>query len=206
MKKEPISIKDGNIKGYDDPLRRYAPIDKKQNPPQYVFKHVEEAHKNLVKEEEKLKRRKELEIYHARFRYRVWMFIGMLIFSVYPFYVSLKSGVENLDLEKLTLCYLSALLSNYMLLKMFFLGVGREKKIQRRLQASRAILYVVFLGLQLIFIITYLLYRSVEERGVLAAEDEILIGILFIVMLILWLVTIIMAVFNKVQVNVHNQD
>lgn len=206
MKKEPISIKDGDLKGYDDPLRRFAPIETKQNPPQYEFKHVEEAHKNLVREEEKLKRREELRVYYARFRYRVWMFIGMLIFSVYPFYVSLKLGVENLDLEKLTLCYLSALLSNYMLLKMFFLGVGREKKIQRRLQASRAILYVVFLGLQLIFIITYLLYRSVEERGVVAAEDEILIGILFIVMLILWVVAIIMAVFNKVQVNVHNQD
>lgn len=206
MKKESISIKDGDLKGYDDPLRRFAPIDKKQNPPQYEFKHVEEAHKNLVKEEEKLKRREELKVYYARFRYRVWMFIGMLIFSVYPFYVYKMSGVDNLSFGKTALFYLSALLSNYMLLKMFFLGVGREKKVQRRLKASRIILYVLFLGLQIIAIITSLLYMLLEKLGVITQADEIILGIAFVVMLILWLVAIIIAIFNKVQVNVHNQD
>lgn len=206
MKKEPISIKDGDIKGYDDPLRRFAPIETKQNPPQYVFKHVEEAHKNLVKEEEKLKRREELKVYYARFRYRVWMFIGILIFSVYPLYVSKMLGVDNLNFGELVLYFLSALLSNYMLLKMFFLGLGREKKVQRRLKASRVILYVLFLGLQIIAIITILIYMLLEKHGVITKAEEIILGILFIVMLILWLVAIIIAIFNKVQVNVHNQD
>lgn len=206
MKKESISIKDGDLKGYDDPLRRFAPIETKQNPPQYEFKHVEEAHKNLVREEEKLKRREELRVYYARFRYRVWMFIGMLIFSVYPFYVYKMSGVDSLSFGKTALFYLSALLSNYMLLKMFFLGVGREKKVQRRLKASRIILYVLFLGLQIIAIITSLLYMLLEKLGVITQADEIILGIAFVVMLILWLVAIIIAIFNKVQVNVHNQD
>ena len=78
---------------------------------------------------------------------------------------------------------------------MFFLGIGRSVQKQRRLKASRVILYTVILGLQLVSIFGALIsyYTNNEE----------MLGLYFVVAIVLWLQAIIVAVFNKIQVNVQ---
>ena len=76
--------------------------------------------------------------------------------------------------------------------------IGRSVQKQRRLKASLVILYTVILGLQLVFIFGELIsyYTNNEE----------MLGLYFVVAIVLWLLAIVIAVFNKIQVNVHNQD
>ncbi|MFR3329531.1 MAG: hypothetical protein ACLTSL_05145 [Odoribacter splanchnicus] len=50
MRKKTVSISNGTLKGYEDPLRRFAPKDRNTEPSnssEYEFKHVKEAHELL---------------------------------------------------------------------------------------------------------------------------------------------------------------
>lgn len=88
--------------------------------------------------------------------------------------------------------------SVFLVLQCFFLGMGRPVMQRKRLKASRWILYVAVLGLQSIIGVGFLLASS--------CKDEEILGLYLIIALILWVLTILFAVLNKIQVNLHNQD
>lgn len=192
MKKEPVSISDGKLKGYEDPLRRFAPTDrytKSSNFSEYEFKHAEEAHKLLKQQESEAEQQEYVKLCLKRHAYRV----KMLIISIF-----LGVGYFACYHVEPVLGFICALFSNYFFFRMFFLGIGETPQKRRRLSASRSILYTVVLGLQIIFQVGYLLAEHYED-------DEIL-SLYLIVALILWVLALILAIFNKIQVNVHNQD
>lgn len=193
MKKEPISISNGTLKGYEDPLRRFAPTDKHtklSNSSEYEFKHAEEAHKLLKQQESEAEQQEYVKLCLKRHAYRVKMFILTIIFGGIGYYIfGLKIPIP---------AFLCALFSNYFFFRMFFLGIGETPQKRRRLSASRSILYTVVLGLQIVFQVGYLLAEHYE--------DEEILGLYLIVALILWVLALILAIFNKIQVNVHNQD
>lgn len=193
MKKEPISINNGTLKGYEDPLRCFAPTDrntKSSNSSEYEFKHAKEAHELLKQQESEAEQHEYVKLCLKRHAYRVKMFILTIIFGGIGYYIfGLKIPIP---------AFLCALLSNYFFFRMFFLGIGETPQKRRRLSASRSILYTVVLGLQIIFQVGYLLAEHYE--------DEEILGLYLIVALILWVLALILAIFNKIQVNVHNQD
>ncbi len=193
MKKEPVSISNGTLKGYEDPLRRFAPTEKNttsSNSSEYEFKHAEEAHKFLKQQESEVEQQEYVKLCLRRHAYRVKMLIisillgGMGYFAFYH--------VEPV------LGFICTLFSNYFFFRMFFLGIGETPQKRRRLSASRSILNTVVLGLQIIFQVGYLLAEHYD--------DEEMLGLYLIVAFILWVLALILAIFNKIQVNVHNQD
>ena len=95
---------------------------------------------------------------------------------------------------------------------MFFLEIGKNLRQQRRLRASRIILYTIFMGAQIVSICAYYIgdYYKIGENEILYilyhTEDAILASVLMIIVLVLWILAIILAILNKIMVNVHNQD
>lgn len=184
MKKKPVSISDGKLKSYEDPLRRLAPIDKERGDRVEPEKDTGE-NEILKREKQEKKFSKDDMIYIERRAFRIKSFLISIVLGAVAYHVYFLSPVF-------------APLANYFFLRMFFLGIGRSIQKQRRLKASRVILYTVILGLQLVSIFGELIsyYTNNEE----------MLGLYFVVAIVLWLLAIVIAVFNKIQVNVHNQD
>lgn len=193
MKKGPVSISNGAVKGYDDPLRRFAPTDKSPNPSnssEYEFKHAEEAHK-LLKQYEIESHSSELKAGRSsRGYYTIWSIINIVSFIVL-IYCELKDIDENWT-------WLLSLLNIYAFFKLFFVGVGKPDKIRRRCNASQVLLLTIFFGLYSLYVALHFAY----EYSFSNSE----IGFVLIGGIVLWVLALILAIFNKIQVNVHNQD
>lgn len=193
MKKEPVSISNGTLKGYEDPLRRFAPTDKNtksSNSSEYEFKHAEEAHELL--------KQYEVESYPSKLKegssssgyYTIWSIINIVSFIVLIYCES-----KNID-DHWT--WLLSLLNVYAFFKLFFVGAGKPDKVRRRYNASQILLLTIFFGLYLLYVALHFAYEYSFSNSEISL---VLIG-----GFILWVLALILAIFNKIQVNVHNQD
>lgn len=70
--------------------------------------------------------------------------------------------------------------------------------MKRRLKASQIILYTTLIGLHFIILIL----NALE----LAGETEDTSGFTLLILIVIWILAIALSVFNKIQVNVHNQE
>lgn len=86
----------------------------------------------------------------------------------------------------------------FSILKLFFVGAGKPDKIRRRKNASQLILLTSVFGLQLILSIIYFVdmyFTPSDEEG----------NLILIVLFVIWLLSIALAIVNKMLVNSHNQ-
>lgn len=106
--------------------------------------------------------------------------------------------IQYTPLGNYIIASLFILLGDYLFLSMFYLGYGREKKLRRRLKASQIILYITLMGLRFLALVI----NALE----LAGEDDDASGFTLLILIVIWLIAIGLSAFNKIQVNVHNQE
>lgn len=156
-----------------------------------------------VKQQPKYEKEKNFHV-TTRLETRLWLFWGSFTMS------TIASSLYSRELFFLS--YLCSLIACYLFLRMFFLEIGKNLRQQRRLRASRIILYTIFMGAQIVAICAYYIgdYYKIGENEILYilyhTEDAILASVLMIIVLVLWILAIILAILNKIMVNVHNQD
>lgn len=139
---------------------------------------------------------KEKDICLTHFSCRIcFLLTGAFLFSILPLIVikAHEAGIHS-GLGWWIGGFLSAIISGYLFCNMFFVEVEKSPKEQKKLKASRMILYVVVLGLQTILGVGCFLSIHYEE----------ILGLYLIIASILWVLVLILAIFNKIQVNVHN--
>ena len=193
MKKESVSISNGTLKGYEDPLRRFAPKDKSTDSStssEYEFKHAEEAH-TLLKQYEIESHSSELKAGGSSSGYyTIWGIINIVSFIVLIY-------CESKDIDD-NWTWLLSLLNVYAFFKLFFVGVGKPDKNRRRCNASQVLLLTIFFGLYSLYVALHFAYEY--------SFSDSEIGLVLIGGFVLWILALILAIFNKIQVNVHNQD
>ena len=148
-------------------------------------------------------KRTSLDIYKERLGHRFWLFA----FGFVLFLAALSLSDELFFMSRILFG-----ISSFFFLRMFFLEIGKNLRQQRRLRASRILLYPIFMGAQIVSICAYYIgdYYKIGENEILYilyhTEDAILASVLMIIVLVLWILAIILAILNKIMVNVHNQD
>ena len=213
-KKTTIFIRDGEVRNYQDPLRRLAPVEKISSTDNH--RETPSSSRGRVP--------RQRTVYSQRLIFRLKMAFLSILFSVFALIVMLWE-VLRLSQFSIILIIMSAyaITSNYFFSRLFFLEIGKSSTERRRLKASRGILYVIFCGLSVLSFISdravVIFYDGNESlikgnyiqimdnlKGALSEDSAAAVTLVVLVSFVVWVLAVVIAIINKIIVNAHNQE
>lgn len=135
------------------------------------------------------------DIHLVRYAHKIcFCLVGMTLLSLLLFII-IKANVKGMTLGIVcwTIWFLSSILCGNLFCKLFFIGIGKDPDVKIRQKASREILYVFVLGLQIVLGVSFILTKSFS--------DENISELFFKISVILWIVSLVVAIYNKIRIN-----